>query len=139
MRGRLPWFCVLIMLRVIRRQNSIFRETQKNQTMKYIVLLMFLFWSHAYAGATAPKPLLLAQADSSRQVVMYATSWCPYCQQARNYFREQGIPYVEHDIEKDADARRAYKDFGGRGVPVIFVGKRRMNGFSVAGFNKIYR
>lgn len=73
------------------------------------------------------------------QVVMYATSWCPYCQQARNYFRRQGIPYIEHDIEKDAAARRDYNAFGGRSVPVIFVGKRRMNGFSVEGFNRIYR
>lgn len=107
--------------------------------MKYIVLLAFLFCGYAGAAATAHEPVLLAQADSSRQVVMYATGWCPYCQQARNYFREQGIPYVEHDIEKDAGAKREYKAFGGRGIPVIFVGKRRMNGFSVAGFNKIYR
>jgi len=74
-----------------------------------------------------------------RRVVMYATSWCPYCEQARNYFRRRGIPYVEHDIEKDAAARRDYRAFGGRGVPVIFVDKQRMNGFSVSGFEKIYR
>lgn len=70
---------------------------------------------------------------------MYATSWCPYCQQARNHFRQQGIAYTEYDIERDADAKRRYQAFGGRGIPVIFVGKRRMNGFSVSGFNKIYR
>lgn len=107
--------------------------------MKYLLLLAFLLWGHAFAAPAVHEPVLLAQADNSRQVVMYATSWCPYCQQARNYFREQGISYVEYDIEKNADARREYKAFGGRGIPVIFVGKRRMNGFSVAGFNKIYR
>lgn len=107
--------------------------------MKYLFLFALLFWGHTYANPAAPEPQLLAQADNSRQVVMYATSWCPYCQQARNYFREQGIPYVEYDIEKNEEARRAYKAFGGRGIPVIFVGKRRMNGFSVAGFNRIYR
>ena len=106
--------------------------------MKYLLLLTFLFWGQAFAAPAVHEPVLLAQADSSRQVVMYATSWCPYCQQARNYFREQGISYVEYDIEKNADARREYKAFGGRGIPVIFVGKRRMNGFSVSGFNKIY-
>ena len=42
-------------------------------------------------------------------------------------------------IERDADAKRRYQTFGGRGIPVIFVGKRRMNGFSVSGFNKIYQ
>jgi len=74
-----------------------------------------------------------------QQVVMYATSWCPYCEQARQYFRQRGIPYVEHDIENDAAARRDYRAFGGRGVPLILVGRRRMNGFSIGGFEKIYR
>ncbi len=105
--------------------------------MKYILLLVLLLWNPL--GATAAEPRLRDWSDNSRQVVMYATSWCPYCQKARNYFREQGIAYVEYDIEKNPEARRAYKAFGGRGIPVIFVGKRRMDGFSVAGFNKIYR
>lgn len=108
--------------------------------MKYIVLLAFLFCGYAGADSAAREPARLALAEyDQRQVVMYATSWCPYCQQARNYFRQQEIPYIEYDIERDAEARRAYKTFGGRGIPVIFVGKRRVNGFSVAGFNRIYR
>lgn len=94
----------------------------------------------AAAGLASFPAVTAGLADyNERRVVMYATSWCPYCQQARNYFRQRGIPYVEHDIEKDATARRDYRAFGGRGVPVIFVDKRRMNGFSASGFEKIYR
>ncbi len=108
--------------------------------MKYLFLFALLFWVRVYANPAVPEPQLLALADyEDRPVVMYATSWCPYCRQARNYFRQQGIAYIEYDIEKDAAARQAYRAFGGRGIPVIFVGKRRMNGFSVTGFNKIYR
>lgn len=107
--------------------------------MRMFVLCFLLTGGQVWANPAAQELMLLAQAAPSKQVVMYATSWCPYCQQARNYFREQGIPYVEHDIEKDAEAVRTYKAFGGKGIPVIFVGQRRMNGFSVAGFNKIYR
>jgi glutaredoxin len=107
--------------------------------MRLLVLCVVLSGGHAWANPAAQQSMLLAQAAPSKQVVMYATSWCPYCQQARNYFREQGIPYVEHDIEKDAEAKRAYQAFGGKMIPVIFVGQRQMNGFSVAGFNKIYR
>ena len=107
--------------------------------MRALCLCVLLFGGQAWADADAQQPLRLAQTDRSKQVVMYATRWCPYCQQARNYFREQGISYVEHDIEKDAEARRAYQAFGGKVIPVIFVGKRRINGFSVAGFNKIHR
>jgi glutaredoxin len=107
--------------------------------MRTLVLCVVLSGGHVWASPAAQESMLLAQAAPSKPVVMYATSWCPYCQQARNYFREQGIPYVEYDIEKDEEARRAYKNFGGKMIPVIFVGQRRMNGFSIAGFNKIYR
>ncbi len=108
--------------------------------MKKILLLAGLLCGPAHAGPAVAGPLPMAMAEyEQRQVVMYATSWCPYCRQARNYFRQQGIPYVEYDIEKDAGARRAYRAFGGQGVPVIFVGKRRMDGFTVDGFKQIYR
>ena len=106
--------------------------------MKYFALVVLLFLGPAYAGTNTPETLLLAQADSSQYVVMYATSWCPYCRKARKFFREQGVPYVEYDIEKDAEANRVYKAFGGNGVPVIFFRKRRMDGFSVEGFIQIY-
>ncbi|MGR9116517.1 MAG: glutaredoxin domain-containing protein [Gammaproteobacteria bacterium] len=74
----------------------------------------------------------------SKQVVMYATSWCPYCKKARDYFQENGIDYVEYDIEKDYSAKIRYDALGGRGVPVILVGEKRMSGFSVPRFNAIY-
>src|SRR5690606_12689161 len=77
--------------------------------------------------------------DHTRRVVMYATAWCGYCAKARKYFKEQNITYVEYDIDKDERAKRMYDLLGGKGVPVILVGKKRMNGFSVAGFSKIYR
>jgi glutaredoxin len=109
--------------------------------MKYLLLIALLF-SGSLCAEVAPEPLRLTAMpdyDEQQKVVMYATSWCPYCQQARNYFRQQGIPYTEYDIERDAEAKRRYQAFGGRGIPVIFVGKRRMNGFSASGFNRIYR
>lgn len=72
-------------------------------------------------------------------VVMYSTNWCGYCEKARNYFRKNNITYIEYDIEKDSRARRQYERMNGTGVPVILVGKERMNGFSVSGFRKIYK
>ncbi|MCH9696853.1 MAG: glutaredoxin family protein [Gammaproteobacteria bacterium] len=71
-------------------------------------------------------------------VVMYATSWCGYCRKARKYFKANDIAYTEYDIEKDMSAKRRYDAFGGRGVPVIFAGNRRMNGFSETGFKRLY-
>lgn len=78
------------------------------------------------------------QQAESKRVTMYATSWCGYCSKARSYFNEKGIAYTEYDIEKDERAKKAYDSLGGRGVPVILVGKKRMNGFSAAGFERVY-
>lgn len=72
------------------------------------------------------------------KVLMYSTSWCGYCKKARRYFSENSIVFTEFDIEKNALARRQYDRLGGKGVPVILVGKRRMNGFSISGFKRIY-
>lgn len=77
--------------------------------------------------------------SSKMQVTMYATSWCGYCKKAREYFTKNNIPFIEYDIEKNAQAKRKYDSFGGKGVPVIFVGEQRMNGFNVASFNEIYK
>jgi len=76
---------------------------------------------------------------STQRVVMYSTSWCGYCKKARKYFQKEKIHYVEYDIEKDERARRLYDMIGGKGVPVILVGKKRLNGFSVAGFERIFK
>jgi glutaredoxin len=62
-------------------------------------------------------------------VVMYSTSWCGYCKKARRYFADNNIVYRDYDIENDR--------LDGRGVPVILVGDKRMNGFSVAGFEQL--
>jgi len=77
--------------------------------------------------------------DIGKKVVMYSTSWCGYCKKARKYFNRKKIPYTEYDIEKNARAKSQYKKLGAKGVPVILVGKKRMNGFSEAGFERIYQ
>ncbi|MEE9448118.1 MAG: glutaredoxin domain-containing protein [Arenicellales bacterium] len=72
------------------------------------------------------------------KVVMYSTSWCGYCKQARRHFQANNIDYIEFDIEKNRKAKRAYDKLGGRGVPVILVGNQRMNGFNKASFDRLY-
>ena len=76
--------------------------------------------------------------SSANTVVMYGTSWCTYCKKAKTYFEAKGIKYREYDIEKSPSARRQYDKLDGRGVPVILVGDKRMNGFSVEAFERIY-
>ena len=78
------------------------------------------------------------QAHESRQVVMYSTQRCGFCKKARRYFRQQGIPFKEYDVEKSRKGKADYKKMNGRGVPIILVGSSRMNGFSVKRFQQFY-
>lgn len=78
------------------------------------------------------------KAAGRRPVVMYSASWCGVCKRAAAYFRDKGIPFTEYDVEQSAKGRADFKRLGGRGVPIILVGKARMNGFSAANFEQLY-
>lgn len=77
--------------------------------------------------------------DVGPKVIMYSTTWCGYCKKARKYFKKNGIAFTEYDIDKNAKAKARYKKMGAKGVPVILVGNKRMNGFSPQGFERIYK
>ena len=65
------------------------------------------------------------------QVDLYVTSWCPVCGKARAYLRQQGIPFNEYDVERDADAARRRKKIEPRGgVPLAVINGRTILGFS---------
>lgn len=81
----------------------------------------------------------MANLQHSANVVIYTTQSCGYCKQAISYFKRKKIAFTEYDIEKDMAARKRHQQMGASGVPVIIVGKKRMNGFSEQGFEKIYR
>jgi len=72
------------------------------------------------------------------KVVMYSASWCGVCKKARRYFRGNGVRFTEYDIEKDAKGKRDFAKLGGRGVPLILVGKQRMSGFSPTTFDSLH-
>lgn len=64
-------------------------------------------------------------------VELYVTSWCGYCRKAERYLTQKGIAYTAYDIEKDAGAKRRYRELGGTGgVPLIQIGANQIKGFS---------
>ena len=82
--------------------------------------------------------LITTRTAKGKTVVMYSTSWCGYCKKAARHFRKNDIPFEEHDIEKSKKAARDYKKLNGRGVPLILIGDKRMNGFDANRFDRIY-
>ena len=68
--------------------------------------------------------------SGNARVVMYATIQCGYCKQARQYFAQNGIEYVEFDIEKDRSAKRDFDALLGSGTPLLYHGYARAVGFN---------
>lgn len=63
-------------------------------------------------------------------VVMYATSWCPYCARARALFAAKGAAVTEIDIEQVDGAREEMQQRSGRRtVPQVFIGGQHIGGY----------
>jgi glutaredoxin len=69
-------------------------------------------------------------APESKELTMYATTWCGYCKRARAYFAAKQIAYREVDIEASPANKAEYKEAGGKGVPHFVQGERKMRGFT---------
>jgi len=65
-------------------------------------------------------------------VIMYMTSWCPYCAKARNFLRSLEVHLIEYNIERDRNKREEMlgKSGGSTGVPLIDV-----EGTIIRGYN----
>lgn len=70
------------------------------------------------------------QADAP--VVVFSTSTCPHCADARRLLGELGVQYRDFVVDQDEGAKRRFKALGGEGVPLLFIGDRRIEGFREA-------
>jgi len=54
-------------------------------------------------------------------LTMYSTTWCGYCRRLKLQLDQEGLPFREIDIERDADAARFVQNVNGgnQTVPVI--------------------
>jgi len=66
----------------------------------------------------------------STDVVIYMTPRCGWCERASRYFEEQGIEFVEYDIDASDHYRQEFIELGGTGTPLIFIGDKRISGFN---------
>jgi glutaredoxin 3 len=67
-----------------------------------------------------------------KEVKIYTTSYCPYCDSAKRLFSQLNIKYSEISLEGNDELRdRLSRDNGGwRTVPMIFVGDQFVGGYT---------
>ena len=110
-------------------------------------LLFFgLLLAASYCGATdvrddrqAPPTPPANRAISYPKIVLYSTSWCPHCREAREYLTARTIPFMELDVETDEEALDTLiTKYGTKRVPLIVIGDDDavVKGFTPESFEK---
>jgi len=84
-------------------------------------------------------PSPVAEARAAHEVILYTTSWCPYCRQAKAFFESRGIPYTDYDIEKDPEAAARKKQMTGGGVPFAIVNGEYISGYAPGAYDAALR
>ena len=96
----------------------------------FIIILLFVslvFFSRNEAVVTVEcTPEMIARKPD---VIMLGAWWCRYCYQAKRYFQQNNIHYCEYDMENTDPGKQLYEKYGG-GLPVLLIGKYKLNGFS---------
>lgn len=68
-----------------------------------------------------------------KEVTIYSTPTCHFCHLAKDFFKEKGIKYTEHDVLADVAKRQEMMDKSGQlGVPVIVIDGQVTVGFDQA-------
>lgn len=67
---------------------------------------------------------------AQKKIVVYTTSWCPYCIRAKRLLSSKGWEFEEIDVDGDDEKRRWLVEVTGRRtVPQVFIGDEAVGGF----------
>lgn len=63
------------------------------------------------------------------RITVFTTDHCAHCRAAKDFLNRHRLGFREANIGRDRRAQKAFRQLGARGVPVIQVGERRLDGF----------
>lgn len=65
-----------------------------------------------------------------KNVTIYSTPTCHFCEMSKDFFKENGVNYTEYNVASDLEKRQEMIQKSGQmGVPVITVGDELIVGF----------
>ena len=66
-----------------------------------------------------------------KEVTIYTTPTCHFCQMAKEFFKANNVEYSEFNVAEDETKRAEMVERSGQlGVPVIFIGDDMIIGFN---------
>lgn len=70
------------------------------------------------------------------KVTIYSTPFCPYCIQAKDFFKENKIEYTDIDASSEKHRQNLINKTGQFGVPVIIIEREDDKKETVIGFDQ---
>lgn len=82
------------------------------------------------AAADKEREKRIEAAMKQVRVTIYYAPWCPTCQRALAWLKNEGINHVAEDVEKSESAKRRWKGMSESGVvPKFEIGGKVLDGF----------
>lgn len=73
-----------------------------------------------------------------KQITIYITHNCAYCNAVKMYLKQNGFKYTEFDVSRDLKKRiEIAKLTGQSSVPVIIIDNKIVIGFNIKQLNKL--
>lgn len=78
--------------------------------------------------------------NKNHKVIVYSTPTCPYCVYAKDFFKENDIPFEDIDVTKDSSqAQEMVRKSGQMGVPVVDIDGNILVGFQPEAFEQLLK
>ncbi len=90
-----------------------------------------------WSQSAASDGFAVQTADGQKAVAIFTTDSCTYCAAAKRFLADKNVPYTEFNLDHSEKARQVFGMLNGRGVPLILVGKQRLNGYDPGTLSKM--
>lgn len=84
-------------------------------------------WTHRSGNSVATADLSVAQIQQlaasvkAEEVVMYSTTECPYCREAKGWLAQNGFAFTECNMSLERRCEAEFKAYGGNGTPFLVI------------------
>lgn len=65
------------------------------------------------------------------KIIIYTSEGCSHCHEAKEFFNDNNIPYIEHNISEDKAAKKDLIKKGVMSVPYIIIDDNEFRGFEI--------
>jgi len=91
----------------------------------------------------APPQTTKSTQKTKKKVILYTTSWCPYCKKARQHLKKSKIKFTEYDVEKNVQAQaiknKLDRQHKRSGVPLLIWGEHIVYGYNAKHYRAIFK